>query len=72
MLVFEWGLISAIRVKLSTVNRRIDDLNMVYIYRKYLSNRIYGSSGVPIQENVCHCIDVNYCNQCEVNLQLTI
>jgi hypothetical protein len=20
----------------------------------------------------CHCIDVNYCNQCEVNLQLTI
>ena len=52
MLVFEWGLISAIRVKLSTVNRRIDDLNMVYIYRKYLSNRIYGSSGVPIQENV--------------------
>jgi hypothetical protein len=52
MLVFEWGLISAIRVKLSTVNRRIDDLNMVYIYRKYLSNRIYGSSGEPIQENV--------------------
>ena len=52
MLVFEWGLISAIRVKLSTVNRRIDDLNMVYIYRKYLSNRIYGSAGEPIQENV--------------------
>lgn len=52
MLVFEWGLISAIRVKLSTVNIRIDDWNMVYIYRKYLSNRIYGSSGVPIQENV--------------------
>ncbi len=25
---------------------------MVYIYRKYLSNRIYGSSGVPIQEIV--------------------
>jgi hypothetical protein len=52
MLVIEWGLIAAISVKLSTVNIRIDDWNMVYIYRKYLSNRIYGSSGVPIQENV--------------------
>ncbi len=52
MLVIEWGLIAAISVKLSTVNIRIDDWNMVYIYGKYLSNRIYGSSGVPIQENV--------------------
>ncbi len=52
MLVIEWGLIAAISVKLSTVNKRIDDWNMVYIYRKYLSNRIYGSSGVPNQENV--------------------
>ena len=52
MLVIEWGLIAAISVKLSTVNIRIDDWNMVYIYRKYLSNRIYGSSGEPIQENV--------------------
>jgi hypothetical protein len=52
MLVIEWGLIAAISVKSSTVNIRIDDWNMVYIYRKYLSNRIYGSSGVPIQENV--------------------
>jgi hypothetical protein len=52
MLVIEWGLIAAISVKLSTVNIRIDDWNMVLIYRKYLSNRIYGSSGVPIQDNV--------------------
>ncbi len=52
MLFIEWGLIAAISVKLSTVNVRIDDWNMVYIYRKYLSNRIYGSSGVPNQENV--------------------
>ena len=52
MLVIEWGLIAAISVKLSTFNIRIDDWNMVYIYWKYLSNRIYGSSGVPIQENV--------------------
>ncbi len=52
MPVIEWGLIADISVKLSTVNIRIDDGNMVHIYRKYLSNRIYGSSGVPIQENV--------------------
>ncbi len=52
MLVIDWGLIAAISVKLSTVNIRIDDWNMIYIYRKYLTNRIYVSSGVPIQENV--------------------